>query len=278
MAEYAIGDVHACLSPLRQLLETLAFDPNHDRLWLTGDLVGRGPEPAATLRFIRNLGPAAQSVLGNHDLHCLAVAAGHARARRKDRLGALLQASDCEELLQWLRERPLMIDLPELPYALVHAGIPPQWNIDQALAHAGEAEAALRGDQAEAFLAHLYGNKPRRWDNQLKGWDRLRYIINALTRMRFCHPDGELEFAHNGPPEQAPAHLSPWYETPGHQLDAKRATLLTGHWSRLGCRQGNGYIALDTGCLWGGSLTAVRLDTPAPVFTQIACPTALAPG
>ncbi len=277
MAEYAVGDIHACLDPLQQLLETLNFDPACDHLWLTGDLVGRGPEPAATLRFIRSLGASAQSVLGNHDLHCLAVAAGHARPRRKDRLEPLLQAADCDELLQWLRQRPLMLDLPELPYALVHAGIPPQWDIDSALAYAGEAQAILRSEEAPQFFAHLYGNKPKYWNSQLQGWGRLRFIINALTRMRFCTADGGLEFAHNGPPEQAPEDLTPWYAAPGNQLDPNRATLITGHWSRLGCRQGTGYLTLDTGCLWGGALTAVRLDTPEPVFTQLACPTAMAP-
>lgn len=278
MADYAIGDVHACLDPLQQLLETLKFDPACDRLWLTGDLVGRGPEPAATLRFIRGLGASADSVLGNHDLHCLAVAAGHARPRRKDRLEPLLQAADANELLEWLRQRPLMLDLPGLPYALVHAGIPPQWSVDSALTYAGEVEAILRGNDATQFFAHLYGNKPKHWDNQLQGWGRLRFIVNALTRMRFCNQQGGLEFAHNGPPEQAPADLAPWYAAPGNQLDPKRATVITGHWSRLGCRQGKGYIALDTGCLWGGALTAVRLDTPEPEFTQLDCPTAMAPG
>lgn len=277
MAEYAIGDIHACLEPLQQLLETLRFDPACDRLWLTGDLVGRGPEPAATLRFIRSLGASAQSVLGNHDLHCLAVANGHARARRNDRLDSLLQASDGGELLQWLQARPLMVDMPGLPYALVHAGIPPQWTIDEALAYAAEAEAVLHGDDTAQFFSHLYGNQPQYWDTALTGWDRLRFIINALTRMRFCTSDGGLEFDHNGPPEQAPAALKPWYEAPGNQLDPRRATLLTGHWSQLGCRQGRGYITLDTGCLWGGALTAVRLDTAAAEFTQIDCPMALAP-
>ena len=171
-----------------------------------------------------------------------------------------------------------MVDLPGLPYALVHAGIPPQWTIDNALDYAGEAEAVLRGDDARQFFAHLYGNQPQHWHPGLEGWDRLRFIINALTRMRFCTADGGLEFAHNGPPEQAPANLTPWYEAPNNRLDPERGTLITGHWSRLGCRQGRGYIALDTGCLWGGALTAVQLDTPAPVFTQTACPTALPPG
>jgi len=278
MADYAIGDIHACLDPLQRLLERLRFDPGSDRLWLTGDLVGRGPEPAATLRFIRQLGAAAESVLGNHDIHCLAVAAGQGRLRANDQLETLLQADDRDELLTWLRQRPLMVDLPDLPYALVHAGIPPQWSIDQALAHAAEAEAALRGDDYGAFFKHLYGNKPRRWDDGLEGWDRLRFIINAFTRMRFCTDDGGLEFAHNGPPEQAPDTLTPWYAATGNRLDPQRATLITGHWSRLGCRTGNGFIALDTGCLWGGQLTAVRIDTQPPVFSQLDCPTALLPG
>lgn len=271
MADYAIGDIHACLDALQRLLEKLAFNQDRDRLWLTGDLIGRGPDAVETLRFIRSLGPAVEAVLGNHDIHCLAVAAGHGRLRRDDQIEPLLAAPDRDELLHWLQHRPLMVEIPGLPYTLVHAGIPPQWDIDQALIHAHEAESALQGADSATLFAHLYGNKPDRWDEALSGWERVRFIINAFTRMRFCRADGRLDMRFNGPPEEAPDGLYPWYAAPGHRLDASRSTIISGHWSRLGCRTGAGYITLDTGCLWGGRLTAVRLDGLHPTFTHIDC-------
>ncbi|MEX0385433.1 symmetrical bis(5'-nucleosyl)-tetraphosphatase [Spiribacter onubensis] len=276
MADYAIGDVHACLDPLRMLLERLQFDPARDRLWFTGDLVGRGPQAAETLRFIRDLGAAAESVLGNHDIHCLAVAAGHGRLRRNDRLEPLLEAPDAADLLHWLRQRPLLIE-PAGGLTLVHAGIPPQWDLATARRCAREAETRLRSEASDALFAHLYGNQPASWSAALHGWPRLRFIINALTRMRFCHADGRLDFSDNGPPEEAPDGLYPWYETPGRRLRPRETTVISGHWSRLGCRQGPGYISLDTGCLWGGRLTAMRLDTMPPAFTQLDCPVGLSP-
>ncbi len=276
MADYAIGDVHACLDPLRRLLERLGFDPARDRLWFTGDLVGRGPQAAETLRFIRDLGEAAESVLGNHDIHCLAVAAGHGRLRRNDRLEPLLAAPDAADLLHWLRQRPLLTE-PARGLTLVHAGIPPQWDLTTARQCAREAETRLRGESADTLFAHLYGNEPASWSAELSGWPRLRFIINALTRMRFCHADGCLDFGENGPPETAPDGLYPWYETPNRRLQPQETTVLSGHWSRLGCRQGPGYVSLDTGCLWGGRLTAMRLDAMGPAFTQLDCPTGLLP-
>lgn len=277
MADYAIGDVHACLDPLRALLARLAFDPARDRLWLTGDLVGRGPQAAETLRFIRGLGAAAQSVLGNHDIHCLAVARGHGRLRRNDRLEPLLEAPDADELLEWLRQRPLLVHRPAPAFTLVHAGIPPQWDLAMARRCAAEAEAHLQGDDPDALLANLYGNEPAGWSEDLSGWPRLRFIINAFTRMRFCHADGRLDFSENGPPEDAPDGLYPWYAAPDRRLHAADTSVISGHWSRLGCRQGPGYVALDSGCLWGGQLTAVRLDSATPAFTQLDCPIGLAP-
>jgi len=271
MADYAIGDVHACRSALEALLERLQFDPKQDRLWLTGDLVGRGPEPAATLRLLRSFGSAVESVLGNHDLHCLAVAAGVGKRRADDCLDTLWQAPDCDVLINWLRQRPLMCECPGLEYTVVHAGIPPQWDIDSALAHAAEAQTLIQGPAFPTLMANLYGNQPDQWQDQLSGWERARFIINALTRMRFCYPDGRLDFTHNGPPERAPNHLWAWYDAPNNHLDTQRSVLITGHWSRLGQRQGPGFIALDTGCLWGGQLTAVRLDQATPEFTMLDC-------
>ena len=277
MADYAIGDIHACLDPLRALLARLAFDPASDRLWFTGDLVGRGPQAPETLRFIRDLGDAAHSVLGNHDIHCLAVASGHGRLRRSDRLGPLLEAPDADILLEWLRQRPLLIDRPEQAFTLVHAGIPPQWDLDMAKRYATEAEAQLRADDAGPLFANLYGNEPACWSEELRGWPRLRFIINAFTRMRFCHADGRLDFSTNGPPEDAPEGLYPWYATPGKRLQPSQTTVVSGHWSRLGYRQGPGWVALDTGCLWGGQLTAMRVDTPTPILTQLDCNAACTP-
>lgn len=278
MAEYAIGDVHACLSDLQALLETLHFDPTSDRLWFTGDLVGRGPQPAETLRFIRGLGDQAEAVLGNHDLHCLAVAAGEGRLRKDDHLAPLLGADDRDTLIDWLRHRPLQCDIDAGAHTLVHAGIPPQWDLEITRRCAREAEALLRSDRSTDLLANLYGNKPDRWDEDLKGWNRARFIINALTRMRYCGKDGRLRFRYNGPPEEAPAGHYPWYEAPGHHLADMDRTVISGHWSRLGHRHGPGYVTLDTGCLWGGQLTAMRLDSPGRDITQVACPGNLSPG
>ncbi len=278
MAHYAIGDIHGCLDSLKALLDQLRFDPAHDRLWLTGDLVGRGPEPAATLRFVRDLGPAAEAVLGNHDIHCLAVAAGEGKRRRDDNLEPLLGATDRDALIDWLRRRPLLIERPVAGWALVHAGIPPGWTLADARMHAAAVEAWLQGDDWVALLANLYGNEPDQWDEALSGWPRCRFIINALTRMRYCSADGRLLLRHNGPPESAPADHYPWYEAPGSRIPRSDITVIAGHWSRLGRRAGPGYLTLDTGCLWGGQLTAARLDTPRPQFTTTDCRPALKPG
>jgi len=277
MAEYAIGDVHACLPELQALLTAIRFDPANDRVWFTGDLVGRGPQPAETLRFIRGLGERAEAVLGNHDIHCLAVAEGTGRQRKDDNLAPLLKAEDRATLIDWLRQRPLLCDISAGAHTLVHAGIPPQWDLEDARRLAREAEALLRGPDCPQLLAHLYGNDPDRWQEDLTGWDRARFIINAFTRMRYCRADGRLRFQHNGPPEAAPADHYPWYEAPGQHLADSGRTVIAGHWSRLGQRSGPGYVTLDTGCLWGGALTALRLDGPKPVFTQVACPGNLRP-
>jgi len=278
MAVYAIGDVHACLDPLRRLIDRLGFDPTADTLWFTGDLVNRGPDSLGTLRFVRALGERARVVLGNHDLHLLAIRAGHGELRPGDTLAPVLQAPDGEELLDWLQHRPLLHEAPGVPYVLVHAGLPPQWDLGSARRLAREAESALRGEQAEGLFAHLYGNQPDRWDERLTGWDRLRYIINAFTRLRFCDDDGRLLFRFKGPPEEAPPGHHPWYAAPGRRHRPSDGTLISGHWSTLGLRRGPGYITLDTGCLWGGQLTAARLDVGGAPITAQPCPAVRTPG
>jgi bis(5'-nucleosyl)-tetraphosphatase (symmetrical) len=256
MATYAIGDVQGSFEELRALLGAIAFDRNRDRLWFVGDLVNRGPASLATLRFVRELGEAAQVVLGNHDLHLLAVAHGLAELRDDDTLDEVLSAPDRNELLDWLRHRAMMY--VEADYALVHAGLLPQWNVVKASGLAREVEAELRGPGYREFLARLYGSRPDRWSEELRGIDRLRLIVNAMTRMRFCTPDGAMEFQTKGETVHAPSGYLPWFEVPNRKSESH--TVIFGHWSALGLRIEPKVLALDTGCVWGGKLSAVRLE------------------
>ncbi|HXH03745.1 MAG TPA: symmetrical bis(5'-nucleosyl)-tetraphosphatase [Candidatus Competibacteraceae bacterium] len=273
MAVYAIGDVQGCLDPLRRLLDKLRFDPAHDRLWLTGDLVNRGPDSVGVLRLVRGLGAAALSVLGNHDLSLLAVAEGHVKTSKKDTYQSVLEAPDRDQLLDWLRRLPLLHHDAGLGLTLVHAGLPPQWDLSAALARAGEVEATLQGDEYREFLAHMFGREPLAWHDGLSGWERLRYIVNALTRMRYCHADGRLDLSQKGPLGSQPAHLLPWFRMPGRKSAA--LTIVCGHWAALGYHREPGLIALDTGCVWGNRLTALRLDAPAgeaqPLSVECGC-------
>ena len=256
MSTYAIGDVQGCWVELQRLLESVGFQPGRDRLWLVGDLVNRGPQSLEVLRFVRGLGDAAITVLGNHDLHLLALARGHVKPRDDDTLQAVLQAEDRDELLHWLMQQPLLHR--EGDTLLVHAGLLPQWDADQAEALAADVQAALRGPEPDRFLSQLYGSQPRAWCDALQGADRLRVIVNAMTRMRFCSASGEMEFASKGEATDAPRGYLPWFEVPGR---ASAATpVVCGHWSALGLRLAPGLLALDTGCVWGGQLTAVRLE------------------
>ncbi len=260
MSTYAIGDIQGCYDELQQLLEKIHFDPAHDRLWFTGDLVNRGPKSLETLRFVKGLGDRAITVLGNHDLHLLAVWQNmHKHFSTNDSLAPILKAADHEELLEWLRQRPLMHYEAELGYAMLHAGLPPQWDRDEALARAAEVEEVLRGDRFHEFLHHMYGNKPHHWSDSLKGWERLRFIVNCFTRMRFVREDGKLEFKHKGEVDDRPEGYRPWFEL--EQRASRGQPLVVGHWSALGLCQQNNVNAIDTGCLWGGSLTALRLET-----------------
>jgi bis(5'-nucleosyl)-tetraphosphatase (symmetrical) len=276
MAVYAIGDLQGCLDPLRRLLDRVAYDPSADRVWFTGDLVNRGPSSLASLRFVRSLGAAATVVLGNHDLHLLATAFTRTRPRkRRDTLQEILDAPDRGELLEWLRRRPLLHHDPQLGFAMVHAGLPPQWDLNDARAAAAEVESVLRGNGCEGFLRQMYGNSPALWNPALEGIDRLRYIVNAFTRMRFVRADGGLEFTHKGPAESAGPGLVPWFRFPGRRSTGLKIAF--GHWSLLGGIECNDAYSLDTGCVYGGLLTALRLDDLARA--SVACgPELSAPG
>jgi bis(5'-nucleosyl)-tetraphosphatase (symmetrical) len=258
MARYAIGDIQGCHAELRALLRRFSFKPDRDRLWFVGDLVNRGPESLEVLRFVRSLGDNAVTVLGNHDLHLLALAFGEPRAPKPgDTLLPVLEAPDRAQLLDWLLQRPLAWREPDAPELLIHAGLAPQWTATRALELAREVEVALRRDPARAF-AKMYGNRPERWDDDLRGSDRLRYVINALTRMRFCASDGTMNLKLKGAPDSVPAPWMPWYDVPGRQSRGTRVVF--GHWSTLGLLERADVLALDTGCVWGGGLTACRLD------------------
>ncbi|MGE5386631.1 MAG: symmetrical bis(5'-nucleosyl)-tetraphosphatase [Betaproteobacteria bacterium] len=266
MATYAIGDIQGCFGSFRRLLGACNFDPAKDRLWLVGDLVNRGPQSLETLRYVRDLGEAAITVLGNHDLYLLMVAFGAARKRSSDdTIQPILDAPDRDELLNWLRHRPLCHTEGE--YCLVHAGVLPKWTTAQARALAGEVEAALQADDHADFIRNMWGSEPAAWSDELTGWPRLRVIVNAMTRMRFCTPAGVMEFATKGDVTNAPSDHLPWFEVPGRK-SADRVVVF-GHWSALGLKLLPNLLALDSGCLWGNRLTAVRLEDRR-VF-QVAC-------
>ena len=270
MAVYAIGDLQGCYDEFRRLLDLLSFQPGPDRLWLTGDLVNRGPGSLQALRYVRGLGEHAVTVLGNHDLHLLAVASGGGRGLRAgDTLDEVLGAPDRDELIAWLTGRPLLHEDASLGWTMVHAGLPPQWDPAAARAAAREVESALAADPA-ALYAAMYGDQPDCWTPALAGIDRLRFAINCFTRLRYCTGDGRLLLKLKGPPENAPPGALPWFEVPGRLTDGQR--IVFGHWSALGYRVARGACSLDTGCVWGGQLTALRLDADAaPV--QVACTT-----
>lgn len=238
------------------LLECIGFDPAQDSLWAVGDLVNRGPKSLEVLRFFKSLGERARIVLGNHDLYLLMVSTGLMKRGKDDTLQAVLDAPDARDLLDWVARQPLMV--VEDGHAMVHAGLLPQWDVVTAKALADEVARVLAGDQRHDFLCQLAGNKPARWADGLTGQGRLRCIVNAMTRMRFCSPAGEMEFRHKGAPANAPTGTVPWFAVPGRRQGPY--TLLTGHWSALGLRVTDTVVSLDTGCLWGGHLTAYRLE------------------
>ncbi len=269
MAIYAIGDIQGCSDELRRLLKLLDFKAGRDRLWLVGDIVNRGPKSLEAMRFVANLGDDAICVLGNHDLHLLATDAGARRPRLDDTLQSVLDAPDRQDLIEWLRRRPLLHHDAELGYTMVHAGLAPQWDLDAAQAHAREVEGVLRGSDYRNFMFNLYGDQPDCWSDDLKGWERARVIINYFTRLRYCDAQGRMNMKTNGPPGSQAAGLMPWFEVPGR--GGAGLHIIFGHWSALGYHRAPGIIALDSGCVWGGALTAVRLDAPDEAPVSLAC-------
>ncbi len=264
MALYLIGDVQGCDDALQRLLDEISFSPSRDTLYLLGDMVNRGPQSAAVLRRLMRYGTAAQAVLGNHDLHLLALAAGVRQPSRSDTLGDILQASDREAMLEWLRwQRMAMLEqIDGHALLMVHAGVLPNWSAQQAVALASEVETILRGPQLGDFLRQMYGNEPARWSDALTGAERLRVIVNALTRMRFCDANGRMDHESKEGAASAPAGYMPWFEVPGRRT--ADITVAFGHWSMLGWLGRSDVLSLDTGCVWGGCLSALRVGGAGP--------------
>ncbi|ELA6608750.1 bis(5'-nucleosyl)-tetraphosphatase (symmetrical) ApaH [Vibrio alginolyticus] len=264
MATYIVGDIQGCFDELQRLLEKVSFSAKKDQLWLAGDLVARGPKSLETLRFVKSLGASAIVVLGNHDLHLLAVAHGIKKVKDKDRTAPIFTAPDKEELLTWLAQQPLMAEHDE--FVMCHAGISPQWNLKTARKCAREVERIIQSEELPWLLKNMYSNQPDSWDDSLHGLDRYRYIINAFTRMRFCFPDGRLDMDCKLPPQQVSGNeLIPWFDVP-KRIHLNKAVLF-GHWAALQGYMNNEVIGLDTGCVWGGRLTMIRWEDK-KIFTQ----------
>jgi bis(5'-nucleosyl)-tetraphosphatase (symmetrical) len=275
VAHYLIGDIQGCDAPLGRLLAKIAFSPSRDTLYLLGDLVNRGPASAAVLRRLMSHGDAAQCLLGNHDLSLLAVAQGERAPHRNDTMDEILQSPDRGAMLDWLRHRSMAIHAHGI--LMVHGGVLPAWDLPQVLSLASEVEAVLRGPGLDAFLAQMWGNQPDRWDDALAGAGRLRVIVNALTRLRFCTPEGVMDLRASGRLDQAPAGTLAWFDVPGRRTAG--TPIAFGHWSTLGYLRRPDLIALDTGCVWGGCLSALRLtEDGAHELIQERCEQAQAPG
>lgn len=279
MAIYAIGDLQGCHTELTQLLRQIKFKPDRDRIWFCGDLVNRGPESLLALRHVRDMADNAVTVLGNHDLHLLAQAFMENPPGKKDTLQQILNAPDRDQLLEWLRQQPLVHHDKETGFTLVHAGIHPHWSIKQALGLSAEIQQVLQGDKHVDYYNHMYGDKPAIWSDSLKGWKRYRFITNTFTRMRYCNADGTLNLGAKYAPGSQAKGLFPWYETPARKTEKNR--IVFGHWSTLpqaGKHAVNNAYALDSGCVWGGSLSALRLDKEPYQFYQLGCSQKQKPG
>jgi bis(5'-nucleosyl)-tetraphosphatase (symmetrical) len=271
--DYLVGDVQGCCSALDRLLAQIGFSPSRDRLYVLGDLVNRGPCSLAVLQRLRGFGDAALCLLGNHDLHLLAVAQGVRPPHRSDTLGEILDSREREAWLDWLRQRPLAARAHG--WLLVHAGVVPQWDAAQTLALAGEVHDLLSGPDLRDVLVRMYGNEPRQWSESLLGAERWRFVINVLTRIRFCSDDGVLEFATKDGAAQAPAGFRAWFDVPGRRTQG--TPIAFGHWSTLGLVNRPDLLAIDTGCVWGGALTAVRIDGGRRDIVQVRCEAAQEP-
>lgn len=271
---YLVGDLQGCCKPLERLLQTIDFSPSRDQLYVLGDLVNRGPDSLGVLQRLRSLEGAATCLLGNHDLHLLAVAHGVRKPHRSDTLEPILSTPERDEWLGWLRQQRLAVH--EQGWLMVHAGVVPQWDAAQTVALAGEVETLLRSPEVGEFLTLMYGNEPARWDDSLQGVDRWRCVVNSLTRLRFCAADGTMEFATKEGAGGAPDGYMPWFEVPGRRTEGTPVAF--GHWSTLGLINRDDLLALDTGCIWGGHLTAVRVDGATREVIQIPCPQAQKPG
>jgi bis(5'-nucleosyl)-tetraphosphatase (symmetrical) len=271
---YLVGDLQGCCEPLDRLLAKIGFSASRDHLYALGDLVNRGPQSLATLRRLRGLGSAATCLLGNHDLHLLAVAHGVRRVHRSDTLNEILEAPDRDAWIAWLRQRPMAHRADG--WLMVHAGVVPQWDSAMTLQLAGEIQACLRSDELPAFLKGMYGNEPSRWSDGLRGTDRLRFAVNALTRIRFVQPDGTLDLESKEGAGATPTGLVPWFDAPDRRTVGE--PIAFGHWSTLGLISRPDLIALDTGCVWGGQLSAMRIDGGRRELIQVSCPQAQVPG
>lgn len=281
MSTYLVGDVQGCDAALQRLLELIAFSPSRDTLYLLGDLVNRGPQSAEVLRRCMQLGDAVKPLLGNHDLHCLASAYGVRKAGKRDTLHSILQAPDKDALLHWIAQQPLarsLVDSQGQRLLMVHAGVLPQWSLDKTLALAHEVHSIIKSPALPDFLAHMYGNLPNRWDDAFSGADKSRVIVNALTRIRFCSAEGVMDFESSESADAAPAGLMPWFECPERQT--AQDTIAFGHWSTLGLINRPHLMALDTGCIWGGCLTAIEIGQTLQERTihQVHCEQAQKPG
>lgn len=271
---YLVGDLQGCCNPFERLLQTIDFSPSRDHVYILGDLVNRGPDSLGVLRRLRELDNAATCLLGNHDLHLLAVAHGVRKPHRSDTLDTILNAPDCEDWLNWIRQQRLAVY--EHGWLMVHAGVVPQWDAAQTVALAREVEAMLAGPDVGEFLTRMYGNQPERWDDSLQGVPRWRCVVNSLTRLRFCSADGTMEFATKDGSDGAPEGFMPWFGVPGRRTEGTPVAF--GHWSTLGLINRDDLLALDTGCVWGGQLSAVRVDGATRELIQIDCPQAQKPG
>jgi len=276
MGLYLIGDVQGCDAPLGRLLDKIGFSPSRDTLYLLGDLVNRGPASAAVLRRLAGYGASAQCLLGNHDLSLLAVAHGRRAPHRNDTMDSVLMAADRGDMLDWLRHQRMAIRAHGL--LMVHGGVLPQWDAAQTLLLAAEVETVLRGPGMVEFFSQMYGNEPARWDDSLQGTDRLRVIVNALTRLRFCTPQGVMDLKASGGPADAPAGYLPWFDVPGRRT--ADAVIAFGHWSTLGFISRPDLISMDTGCVWGGCLSALKLGAPGAQheLIQVECEQSQVPG